>query len=896
MPQLVFRYGDGGEDQVFDLRDDQIGIGREADNPIVIDSTYVSQHHARLNRGEDGSYTLYDLGSNNGTYVNDRAVTTVQLKHGDQIKFGVCEVDFIDAPEEELPVEVDRTQRLTLDDVSQSSAQYWGAAVENKRRELEELERRIEELEANRDGVSASGATPEAADRRDSEGRRDELSEEIAKLEARHENIQQQLLDQTTKLESVTQHEIPAAEAELEEVRKEIAAAQAQLASAQEQVRQIENLEEETRKLKSTIEGLYSEHDMKKVSLQHTVDEFLRTEAKLDEVKAVAGEAEERAANAEARTQNALDQHKQLVEKNNTILASMKEAEAELNEISKRIHEESGRKRELMAENQKAKGELSDLHEQIEMADAKLTGKIDDWDDFEKQALERVVEKKREVEQVCHQTEKRLESAKDELIEVRSRIKQETEDAQRNLDDLRMNHYEPTKELHEELTMRNEEIANEIAIRERRLEELRQLIFESEETEKIVSENLTHRGEELQKLEERVGDEYKRIEEEISMRRPVFDPQTRPTLPRVTPIFKPSSAPVPWQGKNGSGGALRTKLVVFDPGSGERGADFSELENAIGETPLPVGFAGLAAATRGYFESSLSGAARHNLPVLFVPGDDLEANGATLQKLRAALPNQLILLGWRRQTFMSVQATLDKGSNFQDLTALLAQSGGSVTTDPYMNTFFDSLNHGKRYLFLPHALPWNPQSPVPFAERDGIFIDAAGYEPENLMHQGLAAEMKQVIEMSRLRLTIPNVSERIVNELVEQFDLGDDWVSVIPEPEYKERLETLGNHLAMVSFEKIAFDCGALRDALLARTVLLAVGSEPLQVFYPEASNSGGDRLLPDPSRIVSMIEDPDHFARVTRQAEKNLLENYSYQAAARELDEFVGSLESLAS
>ena len=62
---------------------------------------------------------------------------------------------------------------------------------------------------------------------------------------------------------------------------------------------------------------------------------------------------------------------------------------------------------------------------------------------------------------------------------------------------------------------------------------------------------------------------------------------------------------------------------------------------------------------------------------------------------------------------MDVYENLHTGANFQELTALLALSDGSITSDPYMNTFFDSLNQGNRYLYLPPALPWNPGSHVP---------------------------------------------------------------------------------------------------------------------------------------------------------------------------------------
>src|SRR5437016_11249741 len=54
----------------FTLSQKEIRIGRGADNDIVIDMDNVSRSHARVFQKDDGFF-LEDLGSTNGSYVND---------------------------------------------------------------------------------------------------------------------------------------------------------------------------------------------------------------------------------------------------------------------------------------------------------------------------------------------------------------------------------------------------------------------------------------------------------------------------------------------------------------------------------------------------------------------------------------------------------------------------------------------------------------------------------------------------------------------------------------------------------------------------------------------------------------------------------------------------------
>jgi hypothetical protein len=63
-------------------------IGRRPDNDMVIADLGVSKQHAELRRTPAGRYSITDLGSPNGTYVNGTRVSEQELNEGDIITIG----------------------------------------------------------------------------------------------------------------------------------------------------------------------------------------------------------------------------------------------------------------------------------------------------------------------------------------------------------------------------------------------------------------------------------------------------------------------------------------------------------------------------------------------------------------------------------------------------------------------------------------------------------------------------------------------------------------------------------------------------------------------------------------------------------------------------------------
>ncbi|HEY5944854.1 MAG TPA: FHA domain-containing protein, partial [Kofleriaceae bacterium] len=115
MPSLVFLAGPIAGRR-YKLGDGEYVIGRRSDCQIFVPDMRVSRQHARLWRDGDG-WSLEDLGSNNGTYINGvRVQGASQIRHDDEIMIAnnKIRVEAQDHPSEQLRLE---GQAVTIVDV-----------------------------------------------------------------------------------------------------------------------------------------------------------------------------------------------------------------------------------------------------------------------------------------------------------------------------------------------------------------------------------------------------------------------------------------------------------------------------------------------------------------------------------------------------------------------------------------------------------------------------------------------------------------------------------------------------------------------------------------------------------------------------------------------------------
>ena len=83
---LVVQRGPGSGSR-FLLDQDVVTAGRHPDSEIFLDDVTVSRRHAEFHR-EGETFTVSDVGSLNGTYVNRDRIDRVQLNDGDEVQIG----------------------------------------------------------------------------------------------------------------------------------------------------------------------------------------------------------------------------------------------------------------------------------------------------------------------------------------------------------------------------------------------------------------------------------------------------------------------------------------------------------------------------------------------------------------------------------------------------------------------------------------------------------------------------------------------------------------------------------------------------------------------------------------------------------------------------------------
>jgi two-component system, cell cycle response regulator len=112
----------------------ELVVGRMNELDIAIETDSVSRRHARLFRDE-GRWKVEDLGSTNGTYVNDRKIEhPIALRNGDLVRFGGAIAKFLAGQDIEASYHEEIYKMSIVDGLT---------GVHNKRFFLEFLEREI---------------------------------------------------------------------------------------------------------------------------------------------------------------------------------------------------------------------------------------------------------------------------------------------------------------------------------------------------------------------------------------------------------------------------------------------------------------------------------------------------------------------------------------------------------------------------------------------------------------------------------------------------------------------------------------------------------------------------------------------------------------------------------
>lgn len=89
---LVVKRGPNAGSKIL-IDKDVTTAGRHPESDIFLDDITVSRRHAEIRRKE-GKFSIHDMGSLNGTYVNRDRVESTQLASGDELQIGKFKLVF----------------------------------------------------------------------------------------------------------------------------------------------------------------------------------------------------------------------------------------------------------------------------------------------------------------------------------------------------------------------------------------------------------------------------------------------------------------------------------------------------------------------------------------------------------------------------------------------------------------------------------------------------------------------------------------------------------------------------------------------------------------------------------------------------------------------------------
>lgn len=93
-PALIVRSGGGRAGESFFPSGERTMIGRSPECDVFLDDVTVSRKHAEVVQAGD-TFTITDLGSLNGTFVNKKRIESAELDDDDEVQIGKYRLTFL---------------------------------------------------------------------------------------------------------------------------------------------------------------------------------------------------------------------------------------------------------------------------------------------------------------------------------------------------------------------------------------------------------------------------------------------------------------------------------------------------------------------------------------------------------------------------------------------------------------------------------------------------------------------------------------------------------------------------------------------------------------------------------------------------------------------------------
>lgn len=342
------------------------------------------------------------------------------------------------------------------------------------------------------------------------------------------------------------------------------------------------------------------------------------------------------------------------------------------------------------------------------------------------------------------------------------------------------------------------------------------------------------------------------------------------------------------------------RLAVLNPGGRNKPVSYRSGPGAPGDhAHPPINFHAYAAATGGDFLVSTSAALSDDHDAVLVlirnrVGKSLDA----VRELKQA--GRTVLVSWKESGPYQITRQLGSSKALAHYQEILSLADGVLSPTivlPPRWGWISAEDFTRKTRFIPTPYPlefadWDFSLPI--EERRGIFIGTREFFIATRNHLRTLAESATLTAELGVPVTVVNsdkrAGRRILRMLEESFPEASLRIIDRPLP-YRDYLQLIASHKLVFQLDRGGVPGQVAGDCLLCGTLCAGGNTAIERLAFPDLADDGSGSLEAPFDRVRHLLRDDKAYAGAVEESKRLASERVSYQAVARQLEDFVGEL-----
>jgi hypothetical protein len=333
------------------------------------------------------------------------------------------------------------------------------------------------------------------------------------------------------------------------------------------------------------------------------------------------------------------------------------------------------------------------------------------------------------------------------------------------------------------------------------------------------------------------------------------------------------------------------RLTVLDPNGRDPEQQFPDGAGDIGPRHAPVNFHAFAACTRGSFQREVRLAITANTPVLLLLRGNFKASERAFAELKKSGCSVAVSL--KETGLHQIAQQLRDPGPLARFKKLIASADACIGITPEAADVYRSLRtNAKRVAFIPTPYPvgdsrWDFARPA--SERRGIFVGTREFDVPSRNHLATMLLARSLSERTNERVTVFNLNGRSGEKSLAALEFPAKRLNIIKRKlHYPDYLREVSRHKLVLQLDTSFVPGQVAGDALLCGLPCVGGNGAIDRLAFQDMCGLG--RSIAEIGQIAErLLQDRAYYDRVTAESQKRAMEQLSFSAIAKQLEDFFG-------